>query len=310
LVPSVLCRSRQSTTLVDIRYQIPDTRYQIPLKDYERLLPDLDPVALPPGWTVHRAGSREEYLYFLTAGIVSRCYVTQNGASVESAVTGSEGVIGVASFLGGQSTPSQAVVLSAGYAYRLHADLLKQEFARGGPLPHLLLRYTQALITQIAQTAVCNRHHSVEQQLCRWILSILDRLPSNELTMTHELIANMLGVRREGVTEAAGRLQQAGLIHYSRGHIAVLDRTQLEAQACECYAVVKREYDRLLLPEHIIGSAGVHAVEVHAACSISASQSRPPSVAGLPMSSSTSTSGAQTPFTPGDPQAQSRVALA
>ncbi len=227
----------------------------LPLTDYERLIPDLVPVVLPAGWTLHRAGCAEKYLYFVTAGIVSRCYVTQNGASAESALTGSEGVIGIASFLGGGSTPSQAVVLSAGYAYRLRADLLKQEFAHGGPLPHLLLRYTQALITQIAQTAVCNRHHSVEQRLCRWILSSLDRLPSNELAMTQELIANMLGVRRQGVTEAAGRLQQAGLIHYERGQIAVLDRPQLEAQACECYAVVKREYERLLLPENAIGNA-------------------------------------------------------
>ena len=227
----------------------------LPLKDYERLLPDLDPVALPAGWTLHRAGCREKYLYFLTAGIVSRCYVTQNGASAQSAVTGSEGVIGIASFLGGGSTPSQAVVLSAGYAYRLRADLLRQEFAHGGPLPHLLLRYTQALITQIAQTAVCNRHHAVEQRLCRWILSSLDRLSSNELTMTQEVIATMLGVRRQGVTEAARRLQQAGLIHYERGHIGVLDRLQLEAQACECYAVVKREYARLLLPENTVDNA-------------------------------------------------------
>jgi CRP-like cAMP-binding protein len=218
----------------------------LPVEDYERLLPDLEPVPLPLGWTIHGANDREQYLYFLTAGIVSRVYVMENGASAEFAVTGSEGVIGVASFLGGESTPSQAVVLSAGYAYRLGAGLLKDEFNHNGRLPHLLLRYTQSLITQMAQTAVCNRHHSVEQQLCRLILSSLDRLPSNELTMTQELIANMLGVRREGVTEAAGKLQKAGLIHYSRGHIAVLDRPQLEAQVCECYAVVKREYDRLL----------------------------------------------------------------
>ena len=226
----------------------------LPPEDYERLLPNLEPVPLPLGWTVHRAGDREQYLYFLTAGIVSRFYVTQNGASAEIAVTGSEGVIGVASFLGGESTPSQAVVLSAGYAYRLGADLLKNEFEHDGPLPHLLLRYTQALIAQTAQIAVCNRHHSLEQQLCRWILSRLDRLPSNELTMTQELIADMLGVRREGVTEAAGKLQKAGLIHCSRGHIAVLDRPRLEAQVCECYAVVKREYDRLLPPENPSGS--------------------------------------------------------
>jgi CRP-like cAMP-binding protein len=223
---------------------------------YERLLPDLEPVPLPLGWTVHGAGDREKYLYFLTAGIVSRFYVTESGASAESAVTGSEGVIGVASFLGGESTPSQAVVLSAGYAYRLGTNLLSNE--HDGPLPHLLLRYTQALIAQTGQIAVCNRHHSLEQRLCRWILSCLDRLPSNELTMTQELIADMLGVRRVGVTRAAGKLQRAGLIHASRGHIAVLDRPQLEAQACECYAVVKREYERLLPLENAIGSAGMH----------------------------------------------------
>ena len=226
----------------------------LPPEDYERLLPNLEPVPLPLGWTVHRAGDREQYLYFLTAGIVSRFYVTQNGASAEIAVTGSEGVIGVASFLGGESTPSQAVVLSAGYAYRLGADLVKNEFEHDGPLPHLLLRYTQALIAQTGQIAVCNRHHSLEQRLCRLILSSLDRLPSNEVTMTQELIADMLGVRREGVTEAAGKLQKAGLIHCSRGHIAVLDRPRLEAQVCECYAVVKREYDRLLPPENPSGS--------------------------------------------------------
>ena len=218
----------------------------LPLKDFERLLPDLEPVALPLGWAVHRAGDREKYLYFLTAGIVSRFYVTENGASAEFAVTGREGVIGVASFLGGESTLSQAKVLSAGHAYRLGAGLLKNEFEHDGALPNLLLRYTQALITQTAQTAACNRHHTLEQQLYRWLLSSLDRLPSNELAMTQELIADMLGVRREGVTEAAGRLQKAGLIHTHRGHIIVLDRPRLEARVCECYAVVKREYDRLL----------------------------------------------------------------
>jgi CRP-like cAMP-binding protein len=218
----------------------------LPLPDYERLLPDLEPVPLPVGWIVHGAGDREKYLYFLTAGIVSRFYLTANGASTEFALTGREGVIGIASFLGGNSTPSHAVVVNAGYAYRLGADLLKSQFKHDGPLSHLLLRYTQALITQMAQTAVCNRHHALEQQLCRWLLLSLDRLPSNELTMTQELIAHMLGVRREGVTEAAGNLQKAGLIHYNRGHITVLDRHRLEAKACECYAVVKREYDRLL----------------------------------------------------------------
>ena len=186
------------------------------------------------------------YLYFPTDSIVSLLYVMENGASAEIAVTGNDGLVGIALFMGGESTPSRAVVQSAGYAYRLRAVVMKKEFEHGGPLQHLLLRYTQALITQMAQTAVCNRHHSVEQQLCRWLLLSLDRLPSNELVMTQELISNMLGVRREGVTEAAGHLQAAGLIHYSRGHITVLDRPKLEKQVCECYAVVKREMDRLL----------------------------------------------------------------
>lgn len=169
----------------------------------------------------------------------------QDGSSAEIAVVGSDGVVGIALFMGGGTTPSRAVVQSAGHGYRLRASVLKTEFGKGGELQHLLLRYTQALITQMAQTAVCNRHHTVEQQLCRWLLLSLDRLPSNELTMTQELIANMLGVRREGVTEAAGHLQAAGLIHYSRGKITVLDRPKLEARVCECYTVVKREYDRL-----------------------------------------------------------------
>ena len=218
----------------------------LPPEDYARLLPALQPVPLPVGWTVHNAGDREKYLYFPTAGIVSRFYVMEDGASAHFALTGSEGVIGVASFLSGESTPSQAVVLSAGHAYRLGAHLLKNEFEHDGLLPQLLLRYIQALIAQTGQVAVCNRHHSLEQQLCRWILSSLDRLPSNELTMTQDLISDMLGVRRESVTDAAGKLQKAGLIRYSRGHIVVLDRPRLEAQVCECYAVVKREYDRLL----------------------------------------------------------------
>lgn len=217
----------------------------LPLEDYERLLPDLEPISLPLGCTIHRAGEREKYLYFLTAGIVARFCITENGASAECAVTGSEGVIGVATFLGGDSTPCQATVLSAGYAYRLRADLLKKKFKRDGPLAHLVLRYIQALIVQTGQIATCNRHHSLEQRLCRWILSCLDRVPSNELIMTQELIANMLGVRRGGVTEAAGNLQDEGLIHYSRGKIIVLDRRELEKRVCECYAVVKREFDRL-----------------------------------------------------------------
>jgi CRP-like cAMP-binding protein len=218
----------------------------LPREEYERLLPSLEPVPLPLGWIVHRAGDREKYLYFLTAGIVSRFYVTGNGASTEFALAGREGVIGVASFLGGESTPSQAVVLSVGYSYRLTTDLLRSEFERDGPLPRLLLRYTQALIAQTGQTAVCNRRHSLERQFCRWILSCLDRLPSDELMMTQELIADALGVRRESITGAARELQKAGLIQYSHGHIAVLDRRRLEARVCECYAVVKREYGRLL----------------------------------------------------------------
>lgn len=218
----------------------------LPADDYARLRPDLELVSLPPGWTVYAAGDREIHLYFPTAGIVSRCCVMDNGASAETALTGSEGVIGVAAFLGGDSIPGRSVVLSAGYAYRLGVDLVRKEFEHDGALPHLLLRYVQALMVQTGQTAVCNRHHLMEQQLCRWILSSLDRSPSGELMMTQDLIADMLGVRRESVAETAGKLQQAGLIRYSRGHIAVLDRPRLEARACECYAVVRREYDRLL----------------------------------------------------------------
>jgi CRP-like cAMP-binding protein len=218
----------------------------LPRQDYERLLPGLEPVLLPQGWTVHDAGDQERYLYFLRAGIVSRIYVTASGATAEFAVTGNEGVIGIASFLGGASTPSQAVVLSPGYSYRLRADRLKHEFEHDGPLPRLLLRYTQALIGQIGLISACKRHHTLEQRFCRWLLSCLDRLPANELALTQGLIAEMLGVRREGVTEVAGKLQEAGLIQYHRGRILVLDRSALEERACECYAVIKREYDRLL----------------------------------------------------------------
>jgi len=230
----------------------------LPAGAYDRLLPDLEPRPLPLGWTIHGAGDREKYVYFLTAGIVSRFHVMENGASAEFAITGREGVIGVASFLGGESTPNQAVVLSPGYSFRVAADALTSEFERGGPLAHLLLRYTQALITQTGQNVACNRHHSLEQRLCRWILSCLDRLPTNELTMTHELIAEMLGVRRVGVTEALGKLQEARLIQCSRGHIAVLDRPRMEARVCECHAVVRKEYDRLLRLEDAIGNAGMH----------------------------------------------------
>jgi len=218
----------------------------LPAADYERLLPHLELVPLELGRALYESGSHQGYVYFPATCIVSLLYVMHDGSSAEIAVVGNEGVLGIALFMGGESTPSRAVVQSAGYGYRLRASVLKTEFSKGGDLQHLLLRYTQALITQMAQTAVCNRHHAVEQQLCRWLLLSLDRLASSELTMTQELIANMLGVRREGVTEAAGHLQAAGLIHYSRGHISVLDRPKMEARVCECYAVVKREYDRLL----------------------------------------------------------------
>ena len=218
----------------------------LPAADYERLLPNLELVQLPLAWAVYEAGGKLGYVYFPTSSIVSLLYVMEDGASAEIAVTGRDGLVGIALFMGGETTPSRAVVQCAGYGYRLRASVLKREFERGGPLQLLLLRYTQALITQMSQTAVCNRHPSVEQQLCRWLLLSLDRVRSNELAMTQELIANMLGVRREGVTEAAGKLQKAGLIHYSRGQITVLDRPQLEAHVCECYAVVKREYARLL----------------------------------------------------------------
>ena len=218
----------------------------LPAGDYEALLPLLERVTMALGQAVYESGGAQAHVYFPTSAIVSLLYVLENGSSAEIAVTGCEGLVGIALFMGGQTTPSRAVVQSAGHGYRLKAGVLKQQFERGGALQHLLLRYTQALITQMTQTAVCNRHHSVDQQLCRWLLLSLDRLPDNELTMTQELIANMLGVRSEGVTEAAGRLQADGLIEYSRGRITVLDRDQLELRVCECYAVVKKEYDRLL----------------------------------------------------------------
>ena len=218
----------------------------LPEESYQALLPFLEPVSLPLGMAVYESGGKQRYVYFPTNSIVSLLYVLADGASAEIAVTGCEGLVGIALFMGGETTPSRAVVQSAGQGYRLRADVLKQEFEKGGELQHLLLRYTQALITQMTQTAVCNRHHAVDQQLCRWLLLSLDRLPTRELVMTQELIANMLGVRREGVTEAAGKLQAEGLIEYSRGRINVLDRPKLEKRVCECYAVVKREYDRLL----------------------------------------------------------------
>jgi CRP-like cAMP-binding protein len=220
-------------------------------EEYARLFPHLELVPMPLGYVLYESGSKLRHVYFPTTSIVSLLYVMIDGASAEIAVVGNDGIIGVALFMGGETMPNRAVVQSAGYAYRLRGQLLKQEFNRSGELQHLLLRYTQALLTQMAQTAVCNRHHSLDQQLCRWLLLSLDRLPSNDLVMTQELIANMLGVRREGVTEAAGNVQKAGLIEYSRGRITVRDRAGLEARACECYAVVKKEFDRLL-PEIIV----------------------------------------------------------
>lgn len=218
----------------------------LPLEEYERFEPYLEPVPLTLGEVLYESGDQMRHAYFPTTAIVSLLYVLENGSSAEIAVVGNEGILGIALFMGGHTTPSRAVVQSKGWAYRLKADVLLREFNRGGPTQNLLLRYTQALITQMTQTAVCNRHHSVEQQLCRWLLLSLDRLSSNSLDMTQELIANMLGVRREGVTEAAGRLQREGLIQYCRGHIEVLDRARLEQRVCECYQVVKTEFERLL----------------------------------------------------------------
>ena len=218
----------------------------LPRDTYDALLPYLERLTMPLGMPVYEPGGEQGYVYFPTTAIVSLLYVLQNGSSAEIAVTGNEGLVGIALFMGGETAPSRAVVQSAGAGFRLRASVLKKEFEAAGALQHLLLRYTLALITQMAQTAVCNRHHTLDQQLCRWLLLSLDRLPANELEMTQELIANMLGVRRVGVTEAAGKLQAAGLIEYSRGHIKVLDRAGLEGRVCECYAVVKREYDRLL----------------------------------------------------------------
>jgi CRP-like cAMP-binding protein len=220
----------------------------LPEEDYQGLLPVLEAVRLPLGMALYESGGAQGYVYFPTSSIVSLLYVLADGSSAEIAVTGCEGLVGIALFMGGETTPSRAVVQSAGQGYRIKAAVLKRKFEEGGALQLLLLRFTQALITQMTQTAVCNRHHAVDQQLCRWLLLSLDRLPANELVMTQELIANMLGVRREGVTEAAGKLQAEGLIEYSRGKITVLDRTKLEARVCECYAVVKKEYDRLLPP--------------------------------------------------------------
>ena len=218
----------------------------LPTAEFERLAAHLKLVPMPLGEILYEPGEQLQHAYFPTTAIVSLHYVMESGASAETAGVGNEGVVGIALFMGGDTTPSSAVVKTAGHAYRLERRLLKQEFDRSGLLQRLLLRYTQALITQMTQTAACNRHHSVEQQLCRWLLSTLDRVPSHELIITQELVASMLGVRREGITEAAGNLQDAGFIRYRRGHITVLDRPGLETRACECYAVVRNELNRLL----------------------------------------------------------------
>jgi len=230
----------------------------LPQAEYERLLPLLEQVQMPLGEVLYESGGELRHAYFPTTCIISLLYVMENGASSEIAVIGNDGIVGITLFMGGGTMPNRAVVQSEGYAYRLRAHLLIQQFdryegRRSGALQHLLLHYAQALMTQMAQTAACNRHHSVDQQLCRWLLLSLDRLASNELIMTQELIANMLGVRREGVTEAAGKLQKAGLIDYRRGQITVLNRPGLEARVCECYQVVKTEFDRLL-PSHRVAT--------------------------------------------------------
>jgi CRP-like cAMP-binding protein len=218
----------------------------LPAAEFERLAPHLELVPMLLGESLYEPGGRLQHVFFPTTAIVSLLYVLESGSSAEIAGVGNEGILGISLFMGGDTTPSSAVVQTAGHGYRLQGKLLKDEFNRGGLMQRLLLRYTQALLTQMCQTAACNRHHSIEQQLCRWLLLTLDRLPSNELIMTQELVASALGVRREGITEAAGKLQRAGVIRYRRGHIAVLERSGLEIGACECYAVVKKELARLL----------------------------------------------------------------
>jgi CRP-like cAMP-binding protein len=218
----------------------------LPVEIFERISPHLEPISMLLGEVLYESGGQLQHVYFPTTAILSLHYIMENGASAEIAGVGNEGVLGISLFMGGNTTTSRATVQTAGFGYRLKGRLMMEEFNRAGPMMRLLLRYTQALITQMSQTAVCNRHHSVEQQLCRWLLLTLDRLSSNELIMTQELIASMLGVRREGITEAAGNLQRAGLISYRRGHITVLERSGLESRVCECYAVVKNEFDRLL----------------------------------------------------------------
>lgn len=250
--PGAALSQRKTKPMQGFPMKAPDNPLQnqllasLPEAEWERWLPQLELVDLPLGKVLYESGGQMSYVYFPTSAIVSLLYVLESGASAEIAVVGFEGVVGISIFMGGGSTPSRALVQSAGKGFRLRADTIKAEFERSGPVMHLMLRYTQALITQMTQTAVCNRHHSLDQQLCRWLLLSLDRLPGNELTMTQELISNMLGVRREGVTEAALKIQASGLISYTRGRIRVLDRAGLEKRSCECYDVVKLEYDRLL----------------------------------------------------------------
>jgi len=228
----------------------------LPADVFERLSPHLELTPMPLGEVLYESGGQLQHVYFPTTAILSMHYVMEDGASAEIAGVGNEGVLGISLFMGGNTTPSRATVQTGGHGYRLRGQLMMEEFYRAGPMMRLMLRYTQALMTQMSQTAVCNRHHSVEQQLCRWLLLTLDRLPSSELTMTQELIASMLGVRREGITETAGNLQREGLISYRRGHITVLDRSRLEPHACECYGVVKKEFHRLLKDN---GAAGMQA---------------------------------------------------
>jgi CRP-like cAMP-binding protein len=218
----------------------------LPAEIFERISPHLELISMPLGEVLYESGGQLQHVYFPTTAILSLHYIMENGASAEIAGVGNEGVLGISLFMGGNTTPSRATVQTGGHGYRMSGRLMIEEFNRAGPMMRLMLRYIQALMTQMSQTAVCNRHHSVEQQLCRWLLLTLDRLPSNELTMTQELIAAMLGVRREGITETAGNLQRAGLISYRRGHITVLDRSGLESRTCECYNVVKKEFHRLL----------------------------------------------------------------
>ncbi len=230
----------------------------LPAEVLERIFPRLELLAMPLGEVLYESGGQLQHVYFPTTAIISLHYIMENGSSAEIAGVGNEGVLGISLFMGGDTTSSLASVYTGGHGYRLKARLMLEEFNRAGPMMRLMLRYTQALITQISQTAVCNRHHSVEQQLCRWLLLTLDRLPDNELTMTQELIASLLGVRREGITDAAGNLQRAGLISYRRGHITVLDRTGLEARACECYQVVKKEFYRLLSDANAINKSAIN----------------------------------------------------